>query len=423
MTEHDAGVVVVGAGLGAVRLAGNLRNGGYTGPITLVGAEPYAPYDRPPLSKSVLLGKDDRVELKPAEYYHESEITLRLGTRVESVDPETRTIAIRSVNDAASDGSGGIDNLSCDTLSCDTLSYDTLVLATGLVPRTIPGSEGLAGVHVLRTFDDAVGVREEIDAARTAVVIGAGFIGCEVAASLAERGLNVTLIEPAPTPLAAALGTTVGELITRMHTERGVDVRVGVGVDELVGDTSVRAVRCSDGTEIPADIVVVGIGSIPVTDYLEGSSITLADRADGGGVACDGVGRTSAPAVFALGDVANWHDEKGAPRRVEHWNHTVDQAVVVARQILSECAAEVAEQAAAEPIPYFWSDQFGLKLQVLGSPRADHDLHLVSDDGTKFLGYYSCDGILTAVVGMGKAGAVMKTRPKLQTPTPVSELL
>ncbi|WP_044506304.1 NAD(P)/FAD-dependent oxidoreductase [Gordonia sp. KTR9] len=397
MSGSSAGVVVVGAGLGAIKVAENLRNNGFTDPITLVGAEAHPPYDRPPLSKSVLLGKDDRVDLKPAEFYSESDITLRLDERVTAVSAADRTIALAS---------GTI------------VAYDALVLATGLDPRPFPGlTENVRGVHVLRTYDDAVALRGEIDSASTAVVIGAGFVGCEVAAGLATRGLTVSLVEPAPTPLAEALGEQIGALVSRLHIANGIDLRTGVGVVEIVvSDGRVDAVELTDGTTLPADIVVVGIGSTPVTDYLDGSGIDLAPREAGGGIACDATGHTSAENVYALGDVANWLDEDGAPRRMEHWNHTVEQASVVAQQITGGDAVTAS-------VAYFWSDQFDLKIQVLGAPRADDDVHLVDDDGKKFVAYYSRNGVLTGVVGAGKAGAVMKTRPKLQTPTPVADLL
>lgn len=403
MSGADAGVVVVGAGLGAVRLAEDLRTNGFTAPITLIGDEPYAPYSRPPLSKAVLAGASDRVQLKPAEFYDDSSITLRLGERVTAIAPADRTVTIEKLDDPT---------------HSETLAYDTLVLATGLRPRPFPGTTELAGVHVLRTYDDAVALREQIDAAQTAVVIGAGFIGCEVAASLTERGCSVTLVEPAPTPLAAALGEQIGALVTRMQVANGVEVRTGIGVREIVaGDGgAVRAVVLADGSEIPADIVVVGIGSTPVVDYLDGSGIELAAREVGGGVACDATGHTSAPDVFAIGDVANWLDDDGVPHRREHWNHTVEHATVVAHQIVGGAAVTAA-------VSYFWSDQFGLKIQVLGTPAATDALHIASDDGAKFLAYYSRDGILTGVVGAGKAGAVMKTRSKLQTPTPIAEVL
>ncbi|MFW0795528.1 FAD-dependent oxidoreductase [Gordonia sp. CPCC 205515] len=403
MSGSPAGVVVVGAGLGGIRVAESLRANDYTGPITLIGAETHPPYDRPPLSKSVLLGDDDRVDLKPAEFFAESSIALRTGERVSAISPDDHTVTIERLDDPA---------------HSETLVYDTLILATGLLPRPLPGTDEIAGVHVLRTVDDALALRADAESATRAVIVGAGFIGCEVAASLSARGMTVTIVEPAPTPLAAALGEQIGALVTRMHKERGVDVRTGIGVDEVLTDGSrVRGVRLADGSEIDADIVVVGIGSTPVIDYLDGSGIEVAAREFGGGIACDQHGATSVPDVFALGDVANWRDEDGQLRRVEHWTHTVEQATAVAHRVTGSDAMIPASA------PYFWSDQYGLKIQVLGSPRATDDVHVVDDDGAKFLAYYSRDGILTGVVGAGKVGAVMKTRAKLLTPTPISEVL
>ncbi|GAB89996.1 NAD(P)/FAD-dependent oxidoreductase [Gordonia rhizosphera] len=403
MSGSPAGVVIVGAGLGGIRVAESLRSNAYSGPITMIGAEAHPPYDRPPLSKSVLQGKDDRVDLKPAEFFAESSIELRAGERVSAVSPDEHTITIEKIDDPA---------------HSETLRYDTLVLATGLHPRPLPGAEAVAGVHVLRTIDDALTLRGEIEGATRAVVVGAGFIGCEVAASLNQRGLEVTLVEPAPAPLAAALGTEIGALVARLHTARGVKVLTGVGVDGLVTDDArVTAVRLADGTVVDADIVVVGIGSTPVVDYLDGSGIEMAPRETGGGIACDEHGATSAPDVYALGDVANWRTETGGTRRVEHWTHTVEQSTEVAHRI-----AQTDAMIPAAP-PYFWSDQYELKIQVLGRPEAGDDVHIVDDDGTKFLAYYSRDGFLTAVVGAGKVGPVMKTRPKLLTRTPISEVL
>lgn len=403
MSGSPAGVVVVGAGLGGIRVAESLRANDYTGPITLIGAETHPPYDRPPLSKSVLAGDDDRVDLKPADFFAESSIELRTGERVSAISPDDHTITVERIDDPT---------------HSETLAYDTLILATGLAPRPLPGTAGVAGVHLLRTVDDALALRTEAETASRAVIVGAGFIGCEVAATLSKRGLSVTIVEPAPTPLAVALGEQIGELVTRMHKENGVDMRTGVGVDEVLTDGArVRGVLLADGHEVDADLVVVGIGSTPVVDYLDGSGIALAARESGGGIACDQRGATSVPDVFALGDVANWRDENGTHRRVEHWTHTVEQATVVAHRVTGSDAMIPASA------PYFWSDQYGLKIQVLGTPRASDDVHLVDDDGTKFLAYYSRDGILTGVVGVGKVGAVMKTRNKLLTPTPISDVL
>jgi NADPH-dependent 2,4-dienoyl-CoA reductase/sulfur reductase-like enzyme len=397
----DSTVVIVGAGLGGIRVAENLRSGGHEGPVVMIGAEPHPPYDRPPLSKKVLTDAIGRVDLKPDEFFGDSTIDLRTGEHVDVVDPAGKTVTV-----SRADG------------STYEQSYDALVIATGLAPREFPGAGGVEGVFTLRTIDDAERLRAAIGDAKAAVVIGAGFIGCEVAASLHSMGLSVTLVEPAPTPLAQAVGTEIGKLVTRQHVEKGVTVRAGTGVDEIVAqDGRVTGVKLSDGEVVPADIVVVGIGSTPIVDFLDGSGIDLASREVGGGVACNEVGRTNADGVYALGDMANWRDHGGAQRRAEHWNHTVEQAAIVAAALLGT------DNAVVPAVPYFWSDQYDLKIQVLGWPKADDDVHIVDDDGHKWLAYFSRDGMLTAVAGAGKVGAVMKTRPKLVTPTPIADVL
>lgn len=398
----SAAIVIVGAGLGGARLVADLRNEGYEGELILVGREAHIPYDRPPLSKAVLTGEKDNVDLQPESFYAENKVDLRTGTLVTAIDPVAHTITVEPIG-------GG---------TAETITYGTLVLATGLNPRSLPFAEGKAGVHTLRTVDDAMALRSEIDGASTAVVIGAGFIGCEVAASLKTKGLDVTVVEPALAPLAIALGEQVGNMVGRIHADRGVTIRTGVGVTGITGEDRVTGVTLADGTELPADIVVLGIGSTPVVDYLEGSGIVLAEREVGGGVSCDEVGRTSAPDVYAIGDVANWRDKHGVPSRVEHWNNVIEQAAKVAYAIL-----EIDESSARPFVPYFWSDQFDVKVQALGHPSAGDDVHVVSDDGTKFVVYYSRDGVFTAVVGAGKAGAVMKMRAKLLADTQISELI
>ena len=279
------------------------------------------------------------------------------------------------------------------------MAYDELVIATGLVPRRIPALPDLDGIRVLRSLDESLALREHASAARHAVIVGAGFIGCEVAASLRSVGVDVVLVEPQPQPLAAVLGEQIGELVARLHRDEGVDVRLGVGVTEVRGEGHVDTVVLTDGTELPADLVVIGIGSRPATEWLDGSGIDVDN-----GVLCDEAGRTSVPNVWALGDVASWRDPMGHQARVEHWSNVADQARVVVPAMLGQEVPHIMV------VPYFWSDQYDVKIQCLGEPQATDIVHLVEDDGRKFLAYYERDGVLVGVVGGGLPGKVMKVR-------------
>ena len=387
----EKGIVIVGGGLGAARTAEQLRRADHSGRVTIVSDEVHLPYDRPPLSKEVLRKEVDDVVLKPREWYDENDITLRLGSAATGLDTAAQTLTL-------ADGT--------------VLGYDELVIATGLVPRRIPAFPDLEGIRVLRTFDESMALREHASAAQRAVVIGAGFIGCEVAASLRSLGVDVVLVEPQPTPLAAVLGEQIGELVARLHRDEGVDVRLGVGVAEVRGDGHVDTVVLTDGTELTADVVVVGIGSRPATEWLQGSGIEVDN-----GVLCDEAGRTSAPNVWALGDVASWRDPMGHQARVEHWSNVADQARVVVPAMLGQ------DVPSAVVVPYFWSDQYDVKIQCLGEPEATDTVHLIEDDGRKFLAYYERDGVLVGVVGGGMPGKVMKVRGKIAAATPISDLL
>jgi len=390
--KAENGIVIVGGGLAAARAAEQLRKSEYAGPVTIVSDEEHLPYDRPPLSKDVLHADLDDVALKPAEFYTENNITVRLGSAVTALDTAAQTI----------------------TLADDSvLGYEELVIATGLVPKRIPSFPDLEGIRVLRTFDEALALRTHAASARQAVIIGAGFIGCEVAASLRKLGVDVVLVEPQPAPLASVLGEQVGNLVARLHRAEGVDVRTGVGVSEVRGENGhVSAVVLADGSELPADLVVVGIGSRPATDWLEGSGIAVDN-----GVVCDEAGRTSAPKVWALGDVASWRDATGHQARVEHWSNVAEQARVIVPAMLGQDAPSVIV------VPYFWSDQYDVKIQCLGEPEATDTVHIVEDDGRKFLAFYERDGVVAGVVGGGMPGKVMKTRGKIAAGTPISEVL
>ncbi|UVO14204.1 FAD-dependent oxidoreductase [Mycobacterium sp. SVM_VP21] len=381
-----SGVLIVGAGLAAVRTAEQLRRNGFGGPITIVGAEDHPPYDRPPLSKEMLRGEVDDVALKPASFYDDNGITLRLGVCARSVDAAAHTVTL-------ADG--------------EVLGYDQLVIATGVVPKRIPSFVELDGIHVLRTFDDCVALRSRAARSRQAVVVGAGFIGCEVAAALRAAAVSVVLVEPQATPLASVLGEQVGALVTRLHQAEGVDVRTGVGVASVAGTRGVESVTLSDGSMIPADLVVVGIGSRPACDWLAGSDIEVAN-----GIVCSEVGRTSAPDVWAIGDVASWDGV-----RVEHWSNVAEQARILVAAMLNLDAV------AGAGVAYFWSDQYDLKIQCLGHPLPGDTVHLVQDDGRRFAGYYERDGVVVAAVGAGIPELVRTARGKIASGASISEVL
>ncbi|WP_067542905.1 NAD(P)/FAD-dependent oxidoreductase [Nocardia crassostreae] len=387
MSESVEHVLIVGAGLAGLRTAEELRRAGYDGELTLIGDEDRAPYDRPPLSKQFVRGETDDTTLRPAEFFAEKRIGLRLGAAATGVDTAARRVTL-------SDG--------------DELSYDQLVIATGLRPRRIPGFPDVHGVHVLRSHADAARLREQLATASRAMVVGAGFIGCELAASFRARGLEVALVEPQPTPLAAALGAEIGALVARLHLDEGVDLRCGIGVEALLTDgDSVRGVRLTDGAELDSDLVVIGVGSVPVTDWLADSGIPLAAPADGGGILTDEVGRTTVPGVWALGDVAAWPHDTGRNKRVEHWTNAGEQAQLLA------CALLGVEAPAAVQVPYVWSDQYDMKIQVLGTPALADEVRIVEDKGRKFLAHCFRAGTLVAVVGAGMTGKVMKMRAQL----------
>lgn len=387
----SGGIVIVGGGLAAARTAEQLRRSEYTGPITIVSDEDHLPYDRPPLSKEVLRSETDDVTLKPAEFYDENDITMLLGKAARSIDVTAQTVAL-------SDGS--------------ELGYDELVIATGLVPKRIPSFPNIEGIHVLRSFDESLALRQRAASARNAVVVGAGFIGCEVAASLRGLGVDVVLVEPQPSPLASVLGEQIGSLVARLHRAEGVDVRCGVGVAEVQGTEKVQKVVLGDGTELDADLVVVGIGSHPATQWLDGTGIEVDN-----GVVCDASGRASAPHVWAIGDVASWRHNLGHQVRVEHWSNVADQARALVPAMLGQDAP------AAVSVPYFWSDQYDVKIQCLGEPEAGDVVHIVEDDGRKFLAYYERDGVVAGVVGGGMPGKVMKSRAKIAAGAPIADVL
>jgi 3-phenylpropionate/trans-cinnamate dioxygenase ferredoxin reductase subunit len=380
-------VVVAGAGLAGVRTCEALRRRSYDGDIVLVGEETHAPYSRPPLSKEVLRGdKDPSVAtLRTPEELAELDVDVRLGTRAVALDIAGRELAL-------DDGTA--------------LRYGDLVIATGAAPRTLPGVT-LGGVHVLRTIDDCVALRDVLTAGAQVVVVGAGFIGLEVAAAARARQAAVTVVDVLPAPLTRVLDPTLGEAVGRLHAEHGVDIRCGVGVAQVTGSGHVDGVSLTDGTTLPADVVVTGIGVVPSTGWLEGSGLTLED-----GVVCTS-SLQAGPHVWAVGDVCRWHSPRlGRPVRVEHWTNATEQPDHVARALCGDVGG-------FDPVPYFWSDQYDAKLQCLGFAGSGDEIAVVrgSLDGPKWVALVRSGGQLGGVVGLRSAGQVMKLNPLLAAGT------
>ena len=341
------------------------------------------PYDRPPLSKQVLTRK---VEPEAVKLHVEEGFDAEwfLDTTATGLELESRLLKLEG---------GG------------TIPFDRLVIATGAHPRVLRGTETKPGVHYLRTIDDSVALRDDMDRADKLVVIGAGFIGLEVAASAKQRGLDVTVLEALPVPLERAIGATMGAALAQWHLARAIDVRLSVGVDAIEGAERVEAVRLSDGSILAADIVVVGIGVAPTTEWLEGSGIDIAD-----GVVCDGRMRVMAAGqprddIVAAGDVARWsHRAYGASIRIEHWTNAAEQAEAAARTLIhGDQAPEYV------PTPYFWSDQHGVKIQFVGEARPGDEVAMIegSVEEDRFVAVYGREGKLVAALGMRRPARVM----------------
>ena len=374
-------IVVVGASLAGLRAVETLRAEGYDGSLALVGAEPWVPYDRPPLSKQVLRNEvePDSVRLRPEADYADLDVELVLGRRAAELDVAARKVAL--------DGGGCLD-------------FDGLLVATGSTPRWLGGVPRLGGVHVLRTLEDAVAIRDAMAAGGRVVVVGAGFIGAEVAWAARSRGLDVTVLEALPVPLAHALGPGMGKVAAALMRDHGIDLRCGTGVDSFAGTHRVEAVRLADGTTVPADLVVVGVGAHPATEWLESSGLPV-----DGGLRCDATCLVSGAAgIYAAGDVARWDHPHYGAIRIEHWTNAVEQAGAAARNML--CGPGSAVPFA--PVPYFWSDQFGLKIQFVGLGAEADEIRIVS--GTpgdyRFAAFYGRNGRL----GFAQPKVVTKAR-------------
>ncbi|MFD1543459.1 NAD(P)/FAD-dependent oxidoreductase [Nonomuraea guangzhouensis] len=364
-------VLVVGASAAGLATAEALRRKGYPGGLTILGAEPHLPYDRPPLSKQVLSGAWDpeRTQLRPQTALSALDAEFILGDPAVGLDAAGRTV---------------------HTASGRALRADAVVVATGLRPRRLAGQAELAGVHTLRTLDDALALRAELLASSRLVVVGEGVLGAEIAATAHGLGLEVTMAGPLAAPLAGQVGPWVSGMLAELHTERGVRLRLGAGVSGLTGDQGrVTGVRLVTGEVLPADVVVVAIGSDPATEWLAGSGL----RVDNG-LVCDSRCR-AADGIYAVGDVARWHHDKlGGLLRLENRTNATEQAMTVASNVLGDDQPYC-------PVPYFWTDQFDAKLQVHGVLPVDAEVTVVEGDpaNRRFVALYRRDGRVTGVLG------------------------
>jgi 3-phenylpropionate/trans-cinnamate dioxygenase ferredoxin reductase subunit len=379
-------IVIVGASLAGLRAAEELRNLGHVGGLTIVGDEPHRPYDRPPLSKQVLAGA------KPPEStalavsrgtLDDLALDWRLGESATGLDLKGRSVLL----------AGG-----------EKLPYDGLVIATGASPKRLPGTDHLDNVHTLRTLDDCEAIRAALEASpRRVAVVGAGFIGAEVAATCRGLGIEVSMIEALPVPLERGLGPAMGSVVADLHRDHGVDVRLGVGVVLIEGSDHAERIRLTDGTVLDVDLVVIGIGVSPNTGWLEDSGLTLDN-----GVLCDAT-CAAAPGVVAAGDVARWTNVRfGAVMRIEHWDNAIAMGTHAAHTL-------VAGPTAAEPytpVPWFWSDQYDRKIQLAGLAGPDDTVQVVSGsvEERRFVAFYGRAGRLVGVLGMSQPAKVIRWR-------------
>ncbi|MFC9632262.1 NAD(P)/FAD-dependent oxidoreductase [Streptomyces mirabilis] len=379
-------VAVVGASLAGLSAARSLRKRGYDGRLVVIGDELHRPYDRPPLSKEFLAGTLGEADLSLETDDEDLRAEWLLGARAAGLDRAERAVRLADGREVRADG---------------------IVIATGAVARTLPGSEGLAGVHTLRTLDDARALRDELARGGRLVVIGGGFIGAEVASTAYALGLDVTVVEAAPTPLAGPLGARMGDVVSALHVDHGVRLLCGVGVKGLSGERRVDAVLLEDGRSIPGDIVVVGVGARPCVEWLEGSGVELDN-----GVKCGADGRTSLAGVVAVGDCANWYDPRaGAHRRVEHWTGARERPDAAIATLL---AGGAVEPGVPRP-PYFWSDQYGVKIQFAGHAAAADSVTIEAGaaDDRDVLAVYRRAGVPVAVLGMNQPRLFTRWRKQL----------
>ena len=368
-------VVVVGASLAGLRAVESLRTAGFDGSITVIGDERHMPYDRPPLSKRLLAGEweVDRIALRKPD-------DIAVARR--------RLAAVDSAPSGSTSPSAG-----SSSTAASTVRFEGAILATGSRPRTLPGQDDLPDVVVLRSVDDSLDLRERIaGGGRRVVVIGAGFIGLEVAATARKLGNEVLVLEGAPAPLIRGLGAAMGAAIAAVHADHGVEVRCGVTIEGL----QPGAVLIDGGWHEPADVVVVGIGVTPATEWLADSGLEIRD-----GVVCGPDLNTGVPLVYAAGDIVRWYNPLFEEEmRVEHWTNAAEQGALAATNLLAEATGQ--RTAPYAPVPFFWSDQYDRRIQFLGRASADDDVQVVvgSVAARQFVALYGSRGRLRGVLGL-----------------------
>jgi len=388
-------VLIVGASIAGVSAADALREAGFDGSITVAGAERHAPYDRPPLSKQALDVDGARGGLYPlrtAAHYGEQQIELLLGKTASALDVQRRTVAF-------DDG--------------DERPFDSLVIATGCRANTIATASG-EPLPVLRTLDDARWLAEAAAANSRAVLIGAGFIGLEVAAGLRRRGLDVTVLETAPTPFQHSLGPELADWLCGYHTAQGVRINSGIQVAAVYGAPGAYRVELADGRVLEAGIVLAGIGVRPNTEWLQGSGVPVSDV----GVLCDASGSTEIDGILAAGDVAaTYHAPSRRVMRIEHWTHAVEQGRAAARHLL------LGEQASLTP--YFWTDQHSRKLQGYGRRQPGDSTHVVEGDlaSGEFLALFGANEHFHGVIASGRPRSLRGYRKLLEANSSWSQAL
>jgi NADPH-dependent 2,4-dienoyl-CoA reductase/sulfur reductase-like enzyme len=380
----DPGVLIVGGGLAGQRCAETLRRRGYDGPVRIVCAEAERPYDRPPLSKGVLAGTTEEraTAFRSAEWYEEKEVELLLGARAEGLDPDRRRVLL----------AGG-----------EELPYGRLLIASGGAPRRLPLLEGFENVHCLRTLADARRLRAELAPGTRLAIVGAGFIGQEVAATALGLGVEVTVLEAMEVPLAPILGAELGRWFAGLHLEAGVRLLTGAMLEDARGGRRAEELVLADGTRIECDAVAVGVGTVPATGWLQGSGLGET------GVEVDPHGRTALPGVFAAGDASIPFDPRwGAHARTEHWDAAAWQGAAAAKAMLGE-------EPGTPPLPSFWSDQYGVRIQSVGHPHLGDAVAIEGDPaGRDFEAVFVRQGRPVAGLTVGRPRAIPALRKRIE---------